>query len=383
MTVIVNQDDLDQLCAGLARTDTVAIDTEFIREKTYWPRICLIQVAAQGHEAVIDALASLDLTPLWKVTANKKITKVLHAAQQDLEIFYQHMGKRKPQNIKDTQIMAMALGYGEAPSYAYLIESLFGKQLDKSSRLSNWAQRPLSESQINYALQDVRYLLPAYKELNNKLKANKREHWTEHEYEVMLNPDRYRPNPKQAWQRIKGARRNVKHLTTLQGMAQWREEVAMKSNIPIQWVMRDEVLKQIANERPTNKKDLGQVRGIASGSVRHYGDKILRIISDSVQKKPPPPEPKKLIANRYTQVADIMKLLLRQRAAEHKVATKLIATSAEVDLIVTHGDIDTPALKGWRRDVFGKDALALLRGDIAVRVGPDRTLVFQNQPMTS
>ena len=369
MKLITTTDELAAFCKPLASTEFVAVDTEFMRERTYWPKLCLAQVAGPDEAAAIDALAEgIDLAPLDELMANPKVLKVFHAARQDIEIFYLRMNK-VPTPIFDTQVAAMVCGHGEAASYESLATRLAKARIDKSSRFTDWARRPLSERQIAYALSDVTHLRVVYEKLKRQLEKTSRLPWIAEEMAVLNDPATYRADPELAWRRLRPRGASPRMLATLKEVAAWRERTAQRIDIPRQRLLRDEQLLEIASHAPKTNEELALTRGLGRGfadgwqgrEVLEAVDKAAKLPEADLPVRDKPPEQLRA----PTAVVDLLRTLLRMRCDDADVATRLVASSDELDRIAA-GKRDVHALKGWRREIFGKDAIDLVEGRVAL-----------------
>jgi len=371
MQIITTSDELAQFSTALAERPFAAVDTEFMREKTYWPILCLIQAAADGVEAIIDPLAGgLDLAPFLKVMADRNVVKVFHAARQDLEIFYKLMGE-VPAPLFDSQIAAMACGYGDQIGYEPLMRGLLDAKIDKSSRFTDWSRRPLSDAQLSYALSDVTHLREAYPMMTEKLEQKNRAHWVEAETQTLYNPALYFVEPETAWRRLKLKNVRPRELGPIVKLAEWREREAQRRDTPRGRILKDEAIFELARLRPESVKDLERARSIPKGYERsNAGGAILEAIKagiDTPSDKLPPimrQERQKPPAD----VTELLKVLLKRQCETFDVAPKLIANAADLEEIALDDNADVPALKGWRREVFGEIALKLKRGEIALRL---------------
>jgi ribonuclease D len=361
---------LANFCDALRGAPYIAVDTEFMREKSYHARLCLVQVAHGENAAAIDPLApGIDLRPLADLLLDPTIVKVLHSATQDLEIFLEKTGA-VPAPVFDTQIAASVCGLGEQPGYAKLVASLLGEHIDKASQNTDWSLRPLSDRQLGYALGDVTHLCAVYEKLVARLEATGRGSWVKEEMEALLDPARYRVEPWEAWQRIKLRRPKRKTLVVLRELAAWREEQAMERDIPRGWVARDEALVEIANHLPQTGDELTRVRSISAQVARGRDGTALLAAVERALASPEdswpelPTEPRRRASNESLVV--LLQALLQLRCETHDVAPSVVARRAELDRIATETDPDVPALKGWRRVVFGADALELCAGRLAL-----------------
>ncbi len=373
MTLITDTQALKNFCAGLKGADYVTVDTEFIRERTYWPVLCLLQVAGPDDAAAIDALADgMDLSPVFEMLADTSALKVLHAARQDMEIFCRAMAQC-PSPIFDTQVAAMVCGFGDSVGYETLVSKLARKSIDKSSRFTDWSLRPLSEKQINYALSDVTHLRTVYEKLQAKLARNDRLGWVASEMEALQSLDFYITDPQDAYQRIKVRKPTPRILAVLRAVAAWREAEAQRADVPRNRILRDESLVEIAHHPPKDTAQLGRIRGLSTKMAEGWqGKQILAAVAEAMALEDgdcPQPEEKVVLPRGIGPVADLLKVLLKMSAEESDVAQRLIASSQDIDHLAAFGEkADVPALKGWRRDLFGAAALKLRSGEIGLAV---------------
>ena len=371
MRVITTTAELKSFSADLAERPFAAVDTEFMREKTYWPILCLIQAAADGMEAIIDPLAEgLDLSPFLKFMKSKKTVKIFHAARQDLEIFYKLMGA-VPAPLFDTQIAAMACGFGDQIGYEPLMRGLLNAKIDKGSRFTDWSRRPLTDAQLSYALSDVTHLRDAYPLLEEKLKAQSRDLWVEAEMEALYDPDLYHVKPENAWRRLKLKGVRQKELGPAVKLAEWREREAQTKDVPRSRLLKDEAIFELARLQPKTPKDLSRARSISNGFERsNAGGAILSAIKEgmALDRKVLPDIEKPSRAKPPADVIELLKVLLKRQCEVYDVAPKLIASSADLEEIARSDKADVPALSGWRREVFGEAALRLKRGEIALKL---------------
>ena len=370
MRPITTTGDLHALCKELAVHPFVTVDTEFMREQTYWPQLCLIQLAAPGAEAVVDPLApAIDLGPFYELLADERVTKVFHAARQDIEIAYAKTGA-VPKPVFDTQVAAMVCGFGESISYVNLVKRITGADLDKSSRFTDWSRRPLSDKQLTYAIGDVTHLRDVYKALCKEIDNSGRMSWVGEEMALLTDPATYDADPERAWQRLKLRVKGKKSLAVLMELAAWRERVAQAQDVPRGRVLRDEALYDIANQMPSNTEGLGQLRTLSDGFARssrakEIVDAVHRGLARDMKALPKVDRGEPLSAE-ATATLELLKVLLRAAAAEHRVAPRLIADSEDLERLATENEPDILALKGWRRQLFGEDALRLKRGELAL-----------------
>ena len=381
MKVITDTGALAAFCEALSSAEYITVDTEFMRESTFWPILCLVQVAGPADEAIIDPLAdTIDLKPLYDLIANENVLKVMHAATQDIEIFH-HEGGVTPQPLFDTQVAAMVAGFGDQVGYEGLIAKLAKVRLDKASRFTDWSHRPLSESQLEYAMADVTHLRVAYEKLRARIEENGRIAWVEQEMIDLAAPEKYAVVPDEAWRRLKPKRNQPRFLAVLQAVAAWREREAMNRDLPRNRVIRDEVINQIAARPPENPKALSRVRGIPKGFVEgKLGRGLMNAIEDGLDlpaneapELPPVPE----LPPGAGPLMDLLKVLLKYKCDRHQVAQKLVATVPELEAIAVDDEADVHALKGWRRELFGEDALRLKRGEIALAAGQGKVRVVE------
>jgi ribonuclease D len=372
MRVITKTSDLGALCQELAQQPFVAVDTEFMRETTYWPKLCLIQAAAPGVEAVIDPLADgLGLAPFMELMANRNVLKVFHAARQDLEIFLK-LGGQLPHPVFDTQIAAMACGYGDTVAYDALVQQVLKRRLDKSSRFTDWSRRPLSESQLAYALADVTHLSDVFPKMRAKLESENRLSWLDEEHDYLLNPQIYDTTPENSWNRLKLRKTTADYVLGLQVAAAWRERQAQQRDVPRGRIVKDEALYEIAEHRPKSPADFDRMRAVPRGfgnsrAAQELIQALDRAFSDPnrphYKHERPPPLPSGL-----GPTVELLKVLLRYEAERHNVAPRLIASAPEVEAIAADDNADVAALRGWRREVFGERALALKHGKLALKL---------------
>ena len=371
MDLISTTDDLAAVCGRMAKHPFVTVDTEFLRETTYYPLLCVAQMASPEEAVVVDALATgLDLSPLFALMASESVTKVFHAARQDIEIVW-NMAKTIPHPIVDTQVAAMVLGYGDSISYDQLVQRITGDTLDKSHRFTDWTRRPLSDAQIAYALSDVTHLRDVYLKLATDLEKHGRSNWVEAEMEVLTSPETYRADPDRAWERLKSRVRKPKELAVLMEVAAWREREAQTRDVPRGRVIKDDVIGDIAVQAPTSIERLGHLRSLPKGFERsRWGEQIIEAVKRGIARDPKtlPRLDRFRPAANGTATVELLKVLLRMTAERHGVAAKVIATVDDLDRIAADDAADVPALKGWRRDLFGEKALALKQGRLALAV---------------
>jgi len=375
-SLVTTTEALEAACQRLQREAYVTVDTEFMRERTYWPELCLVQLAGDQEVVIIDSLADgIDLTPLGRLLADPAVMKVFHAARQDIEIFVLRFGD-VPKPMFDTQIGAMVAGFGDQVGYDALVSGLTGGTIDKAHRFSDWSVRPLSTPQLNYAAADVTHLREVYRRLRARLEQEGRLEWVAQEMATLANPDTYRANPDTMWERLKPRSNSRKFLGLLQAVAAWREREAQRVNIPRQRVLKDETLLEIAATAPTTPEALARARGVTRGFAEgRTGASLLeaitaaRAVPDS--KLPLPTQTRDAVRPSAALVA-LLKVLLTAKSEEHHVAPRLVASSDDLDRIALEDSPDVPALHGWRRIVFGEDALALRQGRMALGVNGRR-----------
>ena len=373
---IQTTEELNQLCLRLAKHEFVTVDTEFIREKTYWPQLCLIQIASIDEAVCIDPLAKeINLQSLFDLMQNKTVVKVFHAARQDIEIFY-HLTGKTPFPVFDTQLAAMVCGFGESVSYQNLVQKLLGIELDKSMRFTDWSRRPLSEKQILYALADVTHLRNIYQKMIDLLEQTGRTHWVDDDTAVLTNPQTYENDSSLAWKRLKINSTKPFYLALCQALGEYRENEAKRLNRPRKHIIRDEILLEIAANVPETAEEMAKMRGLPQGFANgRMGKDILKIITEVKNRDadtyPVLPKPYELPRSARS-VSKMLRLLLMIKSAENDVAEKLIATPDELDLLAGEKKPEINALKGWRYQIFGKDALEMKKGKIALRYNPEK-----------
>jgi ribonuclease D len=375
-TLISTTEALKALCDRLAAEEFVTVDTEFMRERTYWPELCVVQLAGAHEVAVIDAQASeIDLAPLGDLLANQAVMKVFHAARQDIEIFVLRFGD-VPKPLFDTQIAAMVAGFGEQVGYEALVSALAGGSIDKAHRFSDWSARPLSASQITYAAADVTYLRTVYVRLCARLKQDGRLDWVAEEMAELADPALYRADPEAMWERLRPRSNNRRFLGMVRALAAWREREAQRVNIPRQRLVRDETLLEIAATAPANPDGLARARGISRGFAEgRTGASLLAAIegAKAMPEDALPEAPRSRDGARPSPaLVSLLKVLLAAKCEDHHVAARLVASSDDIDRLATEEVPDIAALHGWRRAVFGEDALALKQGRVALGVAGKR-----------
>src|SRR5215470_19000189 len=370
MTVIADSADLAGLCQRLSKAEYIAVDTEFMRDKTYYPQLCLVQIAGPDEAAAIDTLApGIDLKPMFDLLVAPPVIKVFHAARQDIETFF-HIARTIPTPLVDTQVAAMVCGFGDAVSYENLAAKLAGARIDKSSRFTDWAHRPLTDRQLQYALSDVTHLRPTYEHLKRRLAKTGRADWVAEEMAVLTDPATYRLEPREAWRRIKFRSDKPRMLAVLREVAAWREEEAQRRDLPRNRVLRDETLCEIAAHAPTDVEHLARCRGLSrSIAENRQGAQILAAVKRGLElpaAECPEPAPRRDLPAGLGPLIELMRVLLKMRCEDHGVAQKLIANADDLELIAADDGADVPALHGWRREIFGADSLALKHGRLAL-----------------
>jgi ribonuclease D len=372
--LISDSESLKTLCDRLARSDFVTVDTEFMRENTYWPDLCLIQIGNEEEAAAVDPKAEgLDLRPLLDLLVdNEEVLKVFHAGGQDLEIIFNLTGKT-PHPLFDTQIAAMALGLGEQVGYSNLVESLLGKNLDKGARFTDWARRPLDQRQIDYAIGDVTNLAALFPKMLQRLKKTGRGAWLDQEMERLADPANYETQPDEAWKRVRISSRKADVLGRLKAAAAWREKEARGKNLPRGRIMKDETLADIAAHPPASQEALGRVRGLSAGWKNNdIGARLMEALENAqplpASEMPVRDDRQPGLGKDGALVADLLKLLLKVRSRESQVAARLIARSEELELLAAGRRQGLTILEGWRFEEFGRDALDLVEGRLAFAV---------------
>lgn len=381
MRIVTTTADLKTLIGELENAPYLALDTEFLRDQTYWPKLCLIQVASPEVAAIVDPLAAgIDLKPFYELLKNGKIVKVFHAARQDIEIF-QQQGGVIPHPLFDTQVAAMVAGYGDAASYETLARSIAKVEIDKSSRFTDWSRRPLTGKQLEYALGDVTHLRRIYEKLDAELKRTHREEWIADEISALQNPALYAMDPTQAWKRLKARTTSKRFLAMLAAIAEWREREAQTRDIPRGRVLKDEALLEIAAHPPETAEGLERIRAIPKGFANSRMGKTLMEAIEKGRTAPPPEgiETDKPRRKREPSQAavDLLKTLLRLRAEYAQVAPRLIANAEDIESIAAHEDEGVAALHGWRAEIFGNDAKALRDGQLAIALRNGKAVVVK------
>ncbi len=376
MIPIDSADALAAFCRRQAQADYVTVDTEFMRDKTYWPQLCLVQIAGPEEAAAIDPLApGLDLAPLFALMADTGVLKVFHAARQDIEIFV-NMAGAVPTPLFDTQVAAMVCGFGDAVSYETLAGRLAGAAIDKSSRFTDWAHRPLTERQLHYALTDVVPLRTVYEKLAQRLAKSGRTQWLDEEMAVLTDPATYRQDPQESWRRFKLRSNNRKLLALVRELAAWREVAAQQRNLPRNRLLRDESILEIAAHAPATVADLARTRGLGKNFAEgRLGGEVLaavqRVLALPESEYPVPP-PRREPPPGIGPLVDLLRVLLKLRCEENDVAQKLVADTEDLEMIAADDAAPVRALQGWRAELFGKDALDLKHGRLALTAAGKR-----------
>jgi ribonuclease D len=382
MQPITTTNSLAEVCGRLQRHQFVTVDTEFLRESTYYPKLCVAQIASTDEAVVVDALADgIDLKPLFNLMADENVIKVFHAARQDIEICW-HAAGLIPAPLVDTQVAAMVLGYGDSIAYDQLVQRITGDNLDKSLRFTDWTRRPLSEAQIAYAISDVTHLRDVYVKLEADLKKRGRTEWMREEMRVLTSPDTYRMEPEHAWQRLQTRVRKPKELAVLIEVAAWREREAQTRDVPRGRVLKDDVIGDLAVQAPTTIERLGTLRSLPKGFERSkWGEAIIEAVKRGLARdlKTLPKIDRPKGAPNGQATVELLKVLLRMTAERHGVAAKVIATMDDLDRIAADDEADVPALSGWRRDLFGDKALALKHGRLALAVEHNRVVAVERK----
>ena len=384
MSLITRQTELEDVLERLGRSDFVTVDTEFIRETTFWPELCLIQLASPDTTALVDPLApGIDLSPFFRLMADETTVKVFHAARQDIEIVF-HLGKLIPHPVFDTQVAAMVCGFGDSVSYDQLVQKVTGERIDKSSRFTDWRHRPLSDKQLDYALADVTHLVDVYRHLRDQLEREDRAHWLNEEMQVLTAQETYDPHPDDAWKRLKMRVKKPQELAIVQAVAAWREREARERNVPRGRVLKDDAIYEIAQQGPRDAAALARLRTTPKGWERSAtAGALLGVVNAALDlpKEELPRLPKHVQQPEGTSAAaELLKVLLKLVAEEEGVAPKVLASADDIDRIAAKGeDADVPAMHGWRREVFGERALALVRGEVALKFDKRKIAVFETK----
>ncbi|MEM7684577.1 MAG: ribonuclease D [Paracoccaceae bacterium] len=388
MKIITETAELAEICSEFSKAEYITVDTEFLRERTYWSKLCLVQIArprsGRRDYVLIDPLAEgIDLAPLFDLLSNQDVVKVFHAARQDVEIFW-NMGKVIPAPMFDTQVAAMVCGYGEQVGYETLVRKVAKEEVDKSSRFTDWSRRPLSEKQLKYALADVTHLRVIYEKLSARIVEQGREHWVAEEMAILTDPATYETDPTEAWRRVKARSNSPKFLAIVRELAKWREELAQARDIPRGRVMKDDALVELATAKPSTEEEFHRLRLLQREMRR---PEMLEVILAAVTRGatcpaadrptlPPPPRR----SEGSGAIADMLKIFLKARADEIGVAAKLIAPAAEIEALAGEEDPDLPVLHGWRAEVYGNDALRVKHGEVGLVAKPGGLRLVEIDP---
>jgi len=381
MDLLKTAQELQDAVDRLSDSAFVTVDTEFIRETTFWPELCLIQLAAPGVTALVDPLApGMDLKPFFDLMRNERVTKVFHAARQDIEIIF-HLGNLIPAPVFDTQIAAMVCGFGDSISYDQLVARITGEKLDKTSRFTDWRHRPLSERQLEYALADVTHLIPVYEHLVSRLEHDNRGEWLKEEMDILTAQETYDLHPDDAWKRLKMRARKPIELAVLQQIAAWREREAREKNVPRGRILKDDVLYEVAQQQPRDVAALARLRGVPNGWERSSNaagllaavNAAFAIPKEKLPKLPRPP----VLPEGTPAAAELIKVLLKLVSEKEGVAAKMLASGDDMERLAAYREkAEVPALTGWRREVFGEQVLKLLNGEVGLRFENRRIQVF-------
>jgi ribonuclease D len=380
MTLLTTTQEIAELCDELAHEPFVALDTEFMRDRTYWPKLCLVQLAGGKRHAAVDPLApGIDLAPLFALMANPAVIKVFHAARQDVEIFH-HLSGQVPTPLFDTQLAAMVCGYGEEVGYETLVSRLAKARVDKSSRFTDWSRRPLTKQQLDYALDDVIHLRVVYQRLDAQLKESGRTEWVAQELAGLTDPNTYEQPPEAAWRRIKVRSRDPRFLAIVMALAAWREREAQRRDLPRNRIVRDDLLLELAANRPRSVEDIARLRRISLDKASNAAAvAAVRAALEMPEAELPVVEPPPKLPRGIGPLVDLLRVLLKFQCEEHHVAQRLVATTADLEAIAAYDAPDVAALRGWRREVFGRAALALKQGKLGLAVDKGQVVLV---PMT-
>jgi len=370
MKIITDTQALAEACSAFAEHDYVTVDTEFLRETTFWPILCLIQIAGPDDECIVDPMADgIDLQPFFDLMADESVVKVFHAARQDVEIVH-NLGGLIPKPLFDTQVAAMVCGYGDSIAYNMLVQKITGGHIDKTSRFTDWSRRPLTEKQLDYALADVTHLRDVYESLKADLEKKNRAHWVAEEMKILTTEETYDLPVEKAWTRLKMRVRKPRDLAVMQSVAEWREREAREKDVPRGRVMKDDAIYEIAQQHPKDGTALGRLRSVPRGFEKsRFAEPLLEAVAEAmaIADEDLPQVPRSRRAPEGTNAAsEILKVLLKIVAEHHGVAAKVIATGDDLDKIAADDEADVAALQGWRRELFGEQALELKHGTIAL-----------------
>ncbi|MDP3007526.1 MAG: ribonuclease D [Methylococcales bacterium] len=374
-------DQLPALCEQIQQAAWIALDTEFLREKTYYPKFCLLQIATLDWVACVDPIALPDLSTLFEAIYNPAIVKVLHSCRQDLEIFFQITGKL-PEPIFDTQIAAPLLGFQDNPGYAMLVSSFLNINLSKAHTRADWSKRPLTKDEIDYAADDVIYLCQIYQIMTQKLTELGRIDWLKQDFVELADPAHYEVKPEKAWLRIKGQNKLTgKQLSIIQTIAEWREKTAQAEDRPKNWLLRDELLFDLAKLQPETVTDLAAVRGINERAVHRYGKELCQLITAAKNRPPIPLTLKDRPAKKTQQqeaILDILTALVRIRAEENELNPTILGSRKDLEALLFNGDEECPLLHGWRYAMAGRELVGLLKGELLLGIEADRLSIIAN-----
>jgi ribonuclease D len=381
MNIITTTSELEAVCARLGSAGYVTVDTEFMRDSTFWSKLCLIQLAGPDDDYVIDPLAAdINLSSFYDLMRNKKVVKVFHAARQDIEIFW-HEADAIPDPLFDTQVAAMVCGFGDSVGYETLVRRLTGGSVDKSSRFTDWSRRPLSDKQLQYATGDVTHLRKIYEVLARRLTQTGRARWVAEEMAILQDPETYAVRPEDAWKRLKMRFKGQKGLAVLVEVAAWRERQAQERDLPRSRVLKDDALAEIATQIPRSPEELDRLRAVPKGmSNSRSATALMEAIERGLampEDKIPVVKDAEPLPPGIGPLVELLKVLLAMRCEQHEVAQKLIAKVSDLELIAAHDEADVPALKGWRREVFGADALRLKRGELAISAKGKKVILIE------
>jgi ribonuclease D len=377
MDLITTTSELEAACERLAKHPVITVDTEFLRETTYYPLLCVVQMASPDEAVVIDALAKgIDLKSFFALMANEKVLKVFHAARQDIEIIW-HRAAIVPHPVFDTQVAAMVLGHGDSIGYDQLVERIAGHRPDKTHRFTDWSRRPLSKEQINYAVSDVTHLRDVFLALDSDLRKRGRNDWVSAEMEILTSPRTYDFHPERAWERLKTRVRKPKELAVLMEVAAWREQEAQSRDVPRGRVLKDDAIGDIATHAPSTVERLAGLRSLPKGFDRSkWGAEIVAAVQRGLARDPAtlPKLEKPRNNSNGAAIVELLKVLLRMTSERHGVASKVIATVDDLERIAADDHADVAALQGWRRELFGEAALSLKHGRLALAIEKGRVV---------
>ncbi|MGH1479361.1 MAG: ribonuclease D [Geminicoccales bacterium] len=380
MTLLTTTAEVEEFCRELAEEPYITIDTEFMRDRTYWPKLCLVQLAGKDRFAAIDPLESdLDLQPLFDLMANPDVIKVFHACRQDVEIFY-HLTGRTPAPIFDSQLAAMVLGYGDEVGYETLVTKIAKARIDKSSRFTDWSRRPLSDQQLNYALADVTHLRVIYEQLKQELENAGRTDWADQELSELTSANTYEQPPELAWKRVKIRSKDKRFIAIVQALAAWRETEAQTRDMPRNRIIRDDLLMEVAANRPTSPDDIAKLRRVSVDKKTMIGmaDAIKAALDLPKDHLPALPVVQKLPRG-IGPIVDLLRVLLKFKCEENNVAQRLVANTGDLEAIAADDEADVRALRGWRYQVFGEAALDLKHGRLGLAIANEKITLFERE----